>query len=213
MVTKEGWDWAKQCPVYFRYSKTALPLPEPVKGGSLDSLWDWINIKKEDRHVFAAFLVHYFNVHGPYCIASMIGGPGTAKSANARTIQALLDPTEVEGASMPKSDEDLLIGARERRLPVFDNLNSLSKEMHDNLCRMSTGASHSRRTKYTDCDETTFTAKNPVAITSVSDVITHDDLLDRVLRFILPPLADKKGERIVRRCNSSDQTRRVRRAT
>ena len=97
---------------------------------------------------------------------------------------------------MSKSDEDLLIGARERRLPVFDNLNVISKEMSDNLCRMSTGAATGGM-MYSDCDETIFTAKNPVLITAVTDVITRADLLDRSLRFVLPPLETVGDEEVI----------------
>jgi hypothetical protein len=196
-VTKEGWDWAAECPVYFRYAKTARPLPEPIRGGRIDVLWPYVNIRPEDRPLYAAYLVHYFHPRGPYTIAALIGPPGCGKSQTARTTQQLVDPTEVIGAAMSKSDEDLLIGARERRLPVFDNLTHITKEMSDNLCRMSTGAAYSRRTKYSDCDETTLTAKNPILVTSVSDVITQADLLDRALRFMLSPLARVQDEDVI----------------
>jgi hypothetical protein len=193
-VKPTGWGPAPSCPVYFRYSKSGRPLPEPTKGGRLDLLWPFVNVRPEDRPLLAAFLVHFFNPWGPYTIAALFGGPGTGKTYTANAIQRTLDPSEVVGAGMARSAEDLLIGSRERRLLVCDNLDHLTKDESDNLCRQCTGNAVTRRTLYENEDETTFKGKTPVVITAVSDVIRQADLWDRALRFVLPPLSGPVDE-------------------
>ena len=108
-----------------------------------------------------------------------------------------MDPTTKTGAAAAKDNEDLLIAAKEGWLLVFDNINQITREMADNLCRLATGAAMGRRTKYSDADETIFVAKNPVVITAIADVITQADLLDRALRFVLSKLKRTKDEKVL----------------
>jgi hypothetical protein len=193
-VTPNGWQPIKDCPVYFRRPKSMRPLPTPQHGGSLEMLRQLVNIAKDDLALYAAFLVMVFHPRGPYPIAALIGGSGHAKSCTARYTRQFVDPSNVSGSAQSKDNEDLMIAARDKRLLTFDNLNSINQQQSDDLCRLATGASHSRRTKFTDCDETTFVAKNPVLITSIKDVLSAADLLDRSLRFVLPKLVAVKSE-------------------
>jgi hypothetical protein len=195
-VDRDGWRVIQDAPVYFRRPKSlrALPLPEP--GGSVELIRKLVNIGSDDFPLYVGFLVMVYHPHGPYPIAAFIGGPGHAKTTTARDTQTLVDPSNVTGTAHAKKTEDLLIAARERRLVGFDNLDHIDQQQSDDLCRIATGASLTRRTMYSDADETTFTAKNPVLITSIKDVITQADLLDRSLRFVLPKLAEVKSEAI-----------------
>jgi hypothetical protein len=43
-------------------------------------------------------------------------------------------------------------------------------------------------------DTSLFKAKRPVLMTSINDVVTASDLLDRTLRFELPPIKERKTE-------------------
>jgi len=202
-ITGEGWMVVSEAPMYFRYPKSQLALPEPKDGNragktrAAKTFRRFVNVTDEDWPLYLAFIVHCFRPGVPQPIAAFIGAPGRAKSTQARNTQAVVDPTTKTGAAAAKDNEDLLIGAKEGWLLVFDNLNQIAREMADNLCRLATGAAMGRRTKYSDADETVFVARNPVVITAVADVITQADLLDRALRFVLPKLKHTKDEKVL----------------
>ena len=202
-ITKGGWKLASEAPMYFRYPKSQLALPAPEDGTrrgtkrAAKTFRRFVNVSDGDWPLYLAFIVHCFRTGVPQPIAAFIGAPGHAKSTQARNTQAVVDPTTKTGAAAAKDNEDLLIGAKEGWLLVFDNINQITREMADNLCRLATGAAMGRRTKYSDADETIFVAKNPVVITAVADVITQADLLDRALRFVLSKLKTTKDEKVL----------------
>lgn len=195
-VDASGWRILEDGPVYFRRPKSLRALPIPEQGGTLDLLRRLVNIAVEDFPLYVAGLVMVYHATGPYPLISFIGGPGHGKSSTVRDTRLFVDPSDVTGGAEPDNAEDLLIGACKRRLVTFDNLDHITQKLSDNLCRLATGMSHSRRTKYSDDDETTFAAKNPVLVTSVKDVLAAADLLDRSIRFVLPTLAKKDPEGI-----------------
>ena len=202
-ITKDGWGIVLEAPMYFRYPKSQLALPEPIDGTrhgtkrAAKTFRRFVNVTDEDWPLYLAFIVHCFRTGAPQPIAAFIGAPGHAKSTQARNTQAVVDPTTKTGAAAAKDNEDLLIAAKEGWLLVFDNINQITREMADNLCRLATGAAMGRRTKYSDADETIFVAKNPVVITAIADVITQADLLDRALRFVLSKLKKTKDEKVL----------------
>lgn len=193
-VTAAGWRTVDTCPVYFRRPKSMRALPLPELGGDLDLLRGLVNIAPADFPLYAAFLVMVYHPQGPFPLAAFIGGPGHAKSSTVRHTRQFVDPSNVTGGAQARNSEELLIGAQDRRLVTFDNLDHLTQQQSDDLCRLATGASFSRRTLFSDCDETTFVAKNPVVITSVKDVLSAADLIDRSIRFVLPRLVTVKDE-------------------
>jgi hypothetical protein len=64
--------------------------------------------------------------------------------------------------------------------------------MSDALCRTSTGGGYSTRTLYTDDEETIFDGQRPVIITSITDVASRADLLDRCLTVRLQPIPESE---------------------
>jgi hypothetical protein len=102
------------------------------------------------------------------------------------------------GSSDIRNDEDLMIISQQRWLVDVDNCSEVSRQMSDSFCRLSTGGTYARRKKYSDGDTSLFRAKRPVLMTSINDVITAGDLLDRTLRFELPPITERKSEILLR---------------
>lgn len=195
-VEPTGWQIVElaDCPVQFYRPTTMLPLPRPEQGGTLDDLWPLVNIPADDRPLFAAALVMMFHPSGPYPLLALSGRQGSGKSRLAWLIQQLIDATQFVGAAEPAGDEDLLILANNRWLLSFDNLSAIKPSLSDAFCRLSTGAAFGRRKKYTDSDQTVFASKRPVMLTSIGDVLTAADLLDRSIRFDLPTLRTRCSE-------------------
>jgi hypothetical protein len=83
---------------------------------------------------------------------------------------------------------------------VFDNLSSISAELSDALCRLSSGGGFSTRALYTDGDEVLFDGQRPIALTSITDVASRPDLADRLIIVRLQPIPDteRRPERELR---------------
>jgi hypothetical protein len=79
---------------------------------------------------------------------------------------------------------------------VFDNLSSISTEVSDCLCRLSTGGGFSTRALYTDNDEVIFDGQRPMALTSIVDVANRSDLADRsvIVRLEVIPDEERRPE-------------------
>ena len=193
-VTADGWRVVNDAPVMFSRPPSMLPLAMPQSGGSLNELWKFVNIREEDRPLFAGTLVMMYHPNGPYPVMSLVGRQGSAKSTTARKAQSLVDATIIVGNGEISNAEDLMILCRQRWLIGLDNLSSLDQRQSDSLCRLATGGTYTRRKKYTDGDTSIFKAKRPVILTSIADVVTAGDLLDRNVRFELPTIVDRKPE-------------------
>ncbi|HEY7308241.1 MAG TPA: hypothetical protein VH643_02655 [Gemmataceae bacterium] len=84
----------------------------------------------------------------------------------------------------------MMIGANAGWTLALDNLSSVPAWLSDALCRLSTGGGFSTRQLYTDDEEMIFDAQRPVILTSIEDVTTRGDLLERSLILSLPPIPE-----------------------
>ena len=144
--------------------------------------------------LFVAVILMAFHLRGPYIIASFIGQSGSAKSTLLTVLRWFVDPSMVERSSLSKDGEALMVAILNRWLLTFDNLAELSQEQQDDFCRTATGGASTRRTKFSDSEESVFSGKNPVALTSIKDVLTNTDALERAIRFVLPRITARKSE-------------------
>jgi hypothetical protein len=167
-------------------------LPEPVRGGSIDALWNLLNVTETQRPLVAAALLNYFHPHGPYFVSNFVGEQGTAKTCAARIVRQLVDPNENPLRSPPKEERDLLAQAASNRCVALDNVSSLPPWLSDALCRMATGGGHSARSLYTDLDEISLAVKRPVILNGIEDVATRPDLAERILQIELETIPDNR---------------------
>jgi DNA polymerase-1 len=85
-----------------------------------------------------------------------------------------------------------MIAALGAWLVAYDNLSHLPQWLSDCLCRLATGGGFSTRMLYTDDEEMIFSAKRPVLLTSIEDVVVAGDLLDRSVRITLDQIEPAK---------------------
>ncbi len=71
---------------------------------------------------------------------------------------------------------------------AYDNLSSMPPWLSDLLCCISTGGSHTSRTKYSDTGETVMRAERPLLLMSIEDIASRSDLLDRTIVLTLPTI-------------------------
>jgi hypothetical protein len=192
-VDAAGWRVVADPPVRFRRGKGTPPLPEPMLGGTLDDLQPFINVKTAaDWLLLLGWVVAALRPRGPYPVLVLTGEQGTAKSTLGRTLQRLIDPNAGDLRSEPKEVRDLAIAATAAWLIAYDNLSSLPQWLSDALCRLATGGGFGTRQLYTDDEEILFNAKRPVLLTSITDVVTAGDLLDRSVAQQLEQITENK---------------------
>lgn len=198
IVGPDGWEVGPH-PVAFRRTRSMRPLPVPERGGNLDELLrPFVNVASDgDFRLFVAALVAALRPDGPYPLVPLHGEQGSAKTSTARVFRALCDPSASPTRADPREPRDLAIAAVSNWCLVFDNLSAIPPWLSDGLCRLSTGGGFATRALYSDDEEKILDAKRPLIFTSIEEVATRGDLLDRSLPIELRPIAgsERKTER------------------
>jgi len=194
-ITTDGWTLIDAPPVAFRRPNSMLALPAPVRGGSITLLREVLNIHDDDQWIlFVAWLIGALRPHGPYPILTLDGEQGTGKSTMAKTAKMLIDPAKANNRGAPRTIRDLMIAASNGLLLSFDNLSSISADLSDGLCRLSTGGGLSTRELFSDADEIVFDATRPIVVNAIGDVVVRPDLVDRAV-IVTPPVIPKQNRR------------------
>jgi hypothetical protein len=192
-IDDDGWRIVDSlADVYFRRSSGMKPLPEPVKGGSIENdLKPLLNIKNDNEFVLAvAWLLTTLRDWGPYPVLALSGEQGSAKSWFLRILRALIDPNSVPLRSLPRNERDVFIAASNGYVLGFDNVSGLPDWLSDTFCRLSTGGGFSTRQLFTDGDEVLFGLTRPIVLNGIEDTVTRPDLADRSIVLTLAPIAD-----------------------
>jgi hypothetical protein len=107
-----------------------------------------------------------------------------------RIMRFITDPHSAALRADPRNPHDLILAAVNSWCLAFDNLSSIRDWLADALCRLSTGGAYTTRELYTTDEEAIFEAQRPVVITSIADIVTRPDLLDRSIMLTLNPIAE-----------------------
>jgi DNA polymerase I-like protein with 3'-5' exonuclease and polymerase domains len=191
-VSAAGWQVTADYPVRFRRPKGSLPLPYPQRGGSLADLRPFVNTRSAgDFLLVVAWLAAALRPRGPFPLLALLGQQGSAKSSLGRILKKLPDPAKPLLRAEPRDGRDLMIAANNGWVVAFDNLSYLPQDLSDYLCRLATGGGFTTRQLYTDDEEILFESTRPVLITSITDVITAPDLLDRTIPIDLAPIGEE----------------------
>ena len=159
-----------------------------------------VRIKNEDDQIlYLIYLVTCLIPSIPHAVLVFSGEKGASKSTSMRLTRQIVDPAVQDLLTMPNSMQDLAIALTNNYMPTFDNLDGLSPEKSDLLCIASTGGGFSKRTLFTDDDETLLELKRCVGLTGINVVVTRADLIDRSIIIELDriPENERKEEREV----------------
>jgi len=196
-VTAAGWYVLERSPdpvLFYRTNLTGA-LPEPQHGGSLDQLWEMVNVEEYDRPLVLAWLVQALFPEQSHPILAMRGEQGAGKSSAARMLTALLDKSPVQLRKPPRSVNDWVTAATGSWVIALDNLSSVSEDMSDSLCRAVTGDGDVRRKLYTDQELVPFAFRRVVALTAIDLDALRGDLADRLLAVELFPIEERHRKR------------------
>jgi len=195
-ITAAGWELVADPPVRFRRPKGLLRLPVPARGGTVDQLRRFVNVREDDGdgqwRLFIGCLVAALRPNGPYPILALNGEHGSAKSTTAKIHRRLVDPNKSVTRAAPRDERDLAIAATNGAVISLDNLSTVPDWLSDTLCRVSTGLGFSTRTLYENDEETLFDACRPIVINGIGVLGTRSDLLDRTIELELPRIPDDR---------------------
>src|SRR5262249_7487126 len=179
-------------PVRFARSSSMRPLPTPKKGGSIETLRKFVNVKSRDEKTGAdelvllvAYALAALRPNSNYPVLCLAGEQGSGKTSLVRFLGSLVDPRSPQLRTMPSDERDLIVAARHAHFISFDNISGLSDSMSDAICRLSTGGGHGERELYTNREESTFEGRRPVCVNGIEDVATRPDFVDRALMLLL----------------------------
>lgn len=197
-IDADGWRVVNNPPVRFRRVKGMLPLPVPQRGGSMERLRPFINVKADDGEekqitdsgfvLLVSAMLAALRPTGPYPILKFYGEPGSAKSTTTEIFRRLTDPHKVIRRRLPREDRDLFIAANNSHVLSYDNVSELKDWLSDSLCALATGGGFATRTLYTDEDEQLFDATRPIILNGVENFRTRHDLADRAIGMEFQPI-------------------------
>lgn len=174
-----------------------LPLPTPARDGSLHVLANLLRTKPDSDAfiLIAAWLIGTLHPEGPYTHLNLRGQQGSGKSTATRMLRALIDPNTSPTRLQAKTEESLVLAATHGHILALENMSHLPPWLSDLLCGLSTGIGLSRRTLYSDSDESLFYVRKPVILNGITEVVTRGDLLDRLISVELPGIDEHTRKR------------------
>ncbi len=177
----EGWRLETGASVKFWRPSTAKPLPIPQSDGSLDSLKQKLHLNEADWLLLRAFVVGVLLPTKDYPILVIQAGQGSGKTTLAEVVKRLLDHQTPLQRSLPKSEQDLAVAAKNSWLLSFDNLSGISKTLSDALCRIATGSGFGARALYTNTEDSAFDFVRPIICNGIDDMARRFDFQDRAI--------------------------------
>ena len=200
VIGKDGWEIVNDAPILFIRNKNmkAQVLPEMYEDLSiLNKHYRYKN--KEDEILHMVNIVTKFIPDIAHPIDVIHGEKGASKTTSMKKDRSIVDPAMRDVLSMPASKEDLALILSNNYNSCFDNLDNITSEKSDMLCMASTGGSYSKRTLYSNDEETILYFKSIVSINGINVVATRADLLDRSVLFELGRISTKerKEERVL----------------
>lgn len=193
-IDKNGWKVIDIAPRIFKRIKHQKPqvIPEAQKlGGDINKIFDFINIRKDDRLLFLIYLVSCFVPNIPHPMGVFYGEKGAAKTTTFRILKKLIDPSVLETMTFPKNNEELVQVLSHHWYCNFDNLSNINDTISDTLCRAVTGEGYIKRKMYSDEDDVIFTYKRCVGLNGINVVAKKEDLLDRSILFRLERITEE----------------------
>jgi hypothetical protein len=192
-ITPAGWEVGTDYPVHFLRGPNMAPQVVPQKGGSVEDLFNLVNLPPEERPLLLGFLLDCLKGVGPYTIL-LIGGPqGSAKSTLSKMVRQIVDPAHKAAVRYLQRDVgELALAAEHNALMAYDNVSSLPQWLSDALASLATGSGFGARKFYAQDEEVVFGDSRPIVFNGIPDFADSPDLLDRCIKVNLPSIPDEQ---------------------
>ena len=138
------------------------------------------------------YIVSLFIPFIAHPVALLHGDRGSAKSTFGKVVKKLVDPAKPDIFSFPSSKDDLVRTLNKSYYTVFDNLSHITADSSDTLCRAVTGEGYTKRTLFTDDDDTVFEFRRAICLNGINLVSERPDLLDRSIIIELQRIPESR---------------------
>ena len=200
VISREGWQVVDNPPILFVRGNNMMEQVEPEVYQDLSILNKHYRFKnKEDEILHMVNIVTKFIPEIAHPVDVIYGEKGASKTTSMRKDRSIVDPAPMDIVTLPSSKNDLALNLSQNYMPCYDNLDNITPEKSDILCMAATGGGISKRTLYTNEDETILYFKRPVILNGINIVATRPDLLDRALLLELEriPPEERKDEETI----------------
>jgi hypothetical protein len=192
-ITPQGWEVVARPPIIFRRRNNQAPQVDPVPGtGDIWQMERFINASKEDIELIVIYLVTCLVPGIPHAMPIFHGEKGAAKSTTMQFLRRLVDPANRELFVLPRDQNELALQLYGNYMPAYDNLSVMSQMQSDTLCGAATGGGVSKRTLFSNDDDTILRFFCCPMMNGINVVANAPDLLDRCLMFELQRLERKE---------------------
>ena len=189
-IDSSGWSVVENAPMLFRRTALTGVMPEPQGGGSLDELWDLLNVTVRYRPIVLAVLMAALIPHISHPVVLLSGEQGSGKSTATKLLVSLLDPSPAPLRTPPRSVEQWVTAAAGSWAVALDNVSEVSDWLSDSLCRGSTGDGDVRRRLFSNSDLSVFSFKRVVLLNGIDLARINEDLADRLVNVRLDLIPD-----------------------
>lgn len=191
-VNSSSWEIVSNSNFPFWKDESSLDLPIPSKVGNI---WDIKNIIKlnndiEYLMVIAWFINLFYDTSYPFLI--LIGQEGSAKTSSTRNLKNLIDPVDGGLRSFQKNADDIYISAQSNLVLGYDNISHITLQLSDELCRIATGGSISKRKHYSNSDQIILKAKRAILMNGIDGIPDFPDFISRSVIINLQSLAENE---------------------
>jgi len=188
-ITAEGWTVIDNPPPLFRRFQHQQPQVLPERGGTLDDLFTFINVKDADSQLLIKVNLVVALIYGiPHPILLIIGPQGCGKSLAMQLMRMLIDPSRIPKLSFNYDRHETALLLHQHYAAFFDNVSTIPDWLSDILCRACTGDGFTKRQLYTDQDAIILEFKRWIGINGIDVTPEKPDLMDRAIILRLSPI-------------------------
>ena len=198
-IAAAGWKVNSGVDVLFERSCSAIPIPVPIQPTSPDAQsWHPLNVlrsvlnlpSRADWLRCLAWLMAALRPFGPFPALILQGPPGSGKTFAARILRSIFDPNPSSLTAIPSSVRELLPLVRHNWILAFDHLSSLTPQLTDALCRLSSGLGATlRESPGQGIEPFQQSYKRPILFTVTERWSCPPALAERALVLDLPALS------------------------
>ena len=182
ITTTNGWNIINNSDILFiRFNQRAQVTPDQNYGIDIfDQYLDLMQIKNPVlRLLIKVWTISLLIPNIPHPILILHGEKGSSKSTFCKYQKRLIDPDRIEINNIPNDKSEFVQQLHHNYLSIYDNVKYLPPWFSDEVCKAVTGGGNSKRTLYTNDDDTIYNYKRSLIVSGINNWLTETDALDR----------------------------------
>jgi hypothetical protein len=199
-ITSADWSFSKMsdAALFNRFNQKAQMTPNrEYPSDMLDQYLDLMQIRNTAiRLLIKVWTISLLIPDIPHPIAIIHGEKGGLKTTFCKYQKRLIDPDRIEVNNIPTEKAEFVQQMYHNYLAIYDNVKYLPPWFSVEICKAVTGAGNSKRTLYTNDDDTIYDYKCCIIISGINNWLTEPDALDRsiIVELERPPDDVRKEE-------------------